>query len=115
MKRRDLERHLRENGCHEVGGAKHAKWRGPQGEVSALPRHREIGPGAGCSLLQVYTHTGLTPTESSVSSLLCLRRTERLCDASRAAGTSGIPVNLDAHMLLYAHVFSDSSNAAAAR
>ncbi len=40
MKRRDLERHLREHGCHEVGGSKHAKWRGPNDEVSALPRHR---------------------------------------------------------------------------
>jgi hypothetical protein len=45
VKRRDLERHLRENGCREVGGAKHAKWRGPEGHVSALPRHKEIGPG----------------------------------------------------------------------
>jgi hypothetical protein len=51
VKRRDLERHLRENGCREVGGAKHAKWRGPEGHVSALPRHtlkgtgNEIGPG----------------------------------------------------------------------
>lgn len=45
MKRRDLERHLRAHDCHEVGGSKHAKWRGPQGQVSALPRHKEIGPG----------------------------------------------------------------------
>ena len=45
MKRRDLERHLREQGCNEVGGAKHAKWRGPRGEVSVVPRHKEIGPG----------------------------------------------------------------------
>lgn len=45
MKRRDLERHLRAEGCREVGGSKHAKWRGPGGEVSALPRHKEIGPG----------------------------------------------------------------------
>lgn len=45
MKRRDLERHLRGNGCREVGGSKHAKWRGPQDQVSALPRHKEIGPG----------------------------------------------------------------------
>ena len=40
MKRRDLERHLRSHGCREIGGSKHAKWRGPQGQVSALPRHK---------------------------------------------------------------------------
>lgn len=45
MKRRDLERHLRANGCREVGGSKHAKWRGPQERVSSVPRHKEIGPG----------------------------------------------------------------------
>lgn len=44
MKRRDLERHLRAHGCREVGGSKHAKWRGPQDQVSAVPRHKEIGP-----------------------------------------------------------------------
>ena len=45
MKRRNLERHLRANGCREVGGTKHAKWRGPKSEVSSVPRHKEIGPG----------------------------------------------------------------------
>lgn len=45
MKRRDLERHLRDHGCREVGGSKHAKWRGPSEEVSALPRDGQIGPG----------------------------------------------------------------------
>lgn len=45
MKRRNLERHLLANGCHEIGGSKHAKWRGPGNEVTALPRHKEIGPG----------------------------------------------------------------------
>lgn len=45
MKRRNLERHLRSHGCREIGGTKHAKWRGPQDQVSALPRHIEIGPG----------------------------------------------------------------------
>ncbi len=45
MKRRDLERHLEAHGCREVGGTKHAKWRGPGNEVSALPRHKEIGSG----------------------------------------------------------------------
>jgi hypothetical protein len=29
VKRRDLERHLRAHGCREIGGSKHAKWRGP--------------------------------------------------------------------------------------
>jgi hypothetical protein len=28
-----------------VGGAKHAKWRGPQDNVAAVPRHKQIGPG----------------------------------------------------------------------
>jgi hypothetical protein len=45
VKRRDLERHLTAHGCRAVGGTKHAKWRGPMNEVSALPRHKEIGPG----------------------------------------------------------------------
>jgi mRNA interferase HicA len=42
VKRRDLERHLRAHGCREIGGAKHAKWRGPQDRVSAVPRHQEL-------------------------------------------------------------------------
>lgn len=30
VKRTDLERHLRDHGCHFVGeGGQHAKWRGP--------------------------------------------------------------------------------------
>ncbi|MGI8412303.1 MAG: type II toxin-antitoxin system HicA family toxin [Solirubrobacteraceae bacterium] len=46
MKRRDLERHLRANGCRLVGeGANHAKWRGPNGAPSAVPRHSEIASG----------------------------------------------------------------------
>ena len=45
MKRRDLERHLREHGCREIGGTKHAKWRGPKDQASSVPRHKEIGPG----------------------------------------------------------------------
>ena len=32
------------HGCREIGGSKHAKWRGPQDQVSAIPRHKEIGP-----------------------------------------------------------------------
>jgi predicted RNA binding protein YcfA (HicA-like mRNA interferase family) len=26
-------------------GSSHAKWRGPQDQVSSVPRHKEIGPG----------------------------------------------------------------------
>lgn len=58
MKRRNLERHLIAHGCREVGGTKHAKWRGLTDEVSALPRHKEIGPGlvrAICKQLGVPT------------------------------------------------------------
>jgi hypothetical protein len=39
VKRRDLERHLRQHGCFAVGGTKHTKWRSPNG-VSAIPRTR---------------------------------------------------------------------------
>jgi HicA toxin of bacterial toxin-antitoxin, len=56
MNRRDLERHLRAEGCREIGGSKHTKWRGPNDEVSAVPRHRQIGPGltrAICEQLKV--------------------------------------------------------------
>lgn len=45
MKLRDLERHLKANGCRKIGGSKHTKWRGPEDRVTAVPRHREIGPG----------------------------------------------------------------------
>jgi predicted RNA binding protein YcfA (HicA-like mRNA interferase family) len=58
VKRRDLERHLQAHGCREIGGSKHAKWRGPQDQASALPRHKEIGPGlvrAICKQLGVTT------------------------------------------------------------
>jgi len=61
VKRRDLERHLRANGCREVGGSKHAKWRGPQDQVSSVPRHKEIGPGlvrSVCRQLGVPAPTG---------------------------------------------------------
>lgn len=35
MKRRDLERHLRDHGCQFAGeGARHAKWHGPEGKAS---------------------------------------------------------------------------------
>jgi hypothetical protein len=42
VKRRDLERHLREHGCQRVGGTKHEKWRSPSGHASVIPRHNEI-------------------------------------------------------------------------
>jgi hypothetical protein len=42
VKRRDLERHLREHGARPVGGSKHEKWRGPTGRASVVPRHNEI-------------------------------------------------------------------------
>lgn len=43
MKRRDLERHLRAHGCRQIDeGANHARWVGPGGARSVLPRHREI-------------------------------------------------------------------------
>jgi predicted RNA binding protein YcfA (HicA-like mRNA interferase family) len=46
VKRRDLEQHLRDHGCRFAGeGARHAKWHGPEGKASTVPRHREIKPG----------------------------------------------------------------------
>jgi predicted RNA binding protein YcfA (HicA-like mRNA interferase family) len=57
VKRADLERHLREHGCRFVGeGSSHAKWRGPTGRPSTIPRHHEIKPGtvrAVCRQLEV--------------------------------------------------------------
>ncbi|MGH2903165.1 MAG: type II toxin-antitoxin system HicA family toxin [Solirubrobacteraceae bacterium] len=44
MKRRDLERHARAQGAHPFDeGGNHTRWMGPNGEQSAIPRHREIG------------------------------------------------------------------------
>jgi mRNA interferase HicA len=63
VKRRDLERHLRDSGCRYIGeGARHAKWRGPDGRPAAVPRHREIKPGtvrAICRQLGVDPPRGL--------------------------------------------------------
>lgn len=43
MKRRALERHLREGGARKLDeGANHSRWVGPGGKRSAVPRHREI-------------------------------------------------------------------------
>jgi hypothetical protein len=60
VKRRDLEKHLRAHGCHEVGGSKHAKWRGAKDKVSALPRHKEIGPGLA---REICKQLGVPPPE----------------------------------------------------
>lgn len=47
MKLRDFERHLHAEGARKVReGAKHTKWRNADGSrATAVPRHREIGPG----------------------------------------------------------------------
>jgi predicted RNA binding protein YcfA (HicA-like mRNA interferase family) len=47
VKRRDLERHLTAHGARKVAeGGKHTKWRSADGiRATAVPRHREIGPG----------------------------------------------------------------------
>ena len=44
MKLRDLERHLREHGCHfEREGGSHTLWKNPaNGKVAPVPRHREV-------------------------------------------------------------------------
>jgi len=45
LKRRALERHLRQHGAEAYDeGANHTKRRGPTGERSVVPRHNEIGP-----------------------------------------------------------------------
>ncbi len=43
MKRRDLERHLREQGARKLDeGGNHSRWVGADGSRSTVPRHREI-------------------------------------------------------------------------
>lgn len=47
MKRRDLERHLRDSGCEQLReGANHAIWANGDRDLRApVPRHREIPAG----------------------------------------------------------------------
>jgi predicted RNA binding protein YcfA (HicA-like mRNA interferase family) len=46
LKRRALERHLRQHGAEAIEeGANHTKWRGPTGGRSVVPRHTELGSG----------------------------------------------------------------------
>jgi len=47
MRKRDLERHLRDHGCRlERQGAGHEIWLNPANEQeTTLPRHRDIKPG----------------------------------------------------------------------
>ncbi len=43
IKRRDLERHLREHGCHPLREGEHQVWLNPRnGRTAPVPRHREI-------------------------------------------------------------------------
>jgi mRNA interferase HicA len=62
MKRRDLERHLRAQGCREIDdGANHVRWAGPDGARSVVPRHREIDYGLArkiCRQLEISPPTG---------------------------------------------------------
>jgi mRNA interferase HicA len=62
MKRRDLERHLRQLGCRQIDeGGNHSRWVGPGGARSAVPRHREIDFGLArkiCHQLEVASPSG---------------------------------------------------------
>ena len=65
MKRRDLERHLRAEGCRQIDeGANHARWAGPGGTRSVVPRHREIDFGLARWLVNRLPPTGDLPTRS---------------------------------------------------
>lgn len=45
MKRRDLERHLRDRDCQAIReGANHTIW-GRGERLAPMPRHRELSPG----------------------------------------------------------------------
>ncbi len=62
MKRRDLERHLRAQGCRQIDeGGNHSRWAGPGGARSVMPRHREIDFALArkiCAQLDVSQPTG---------------------------------------------------------
>jgi HicA-like toxin of HicAB toxin-antitoxin system len=43
VKRRDLERYLRAQGCRQASeGGNHSRWISSLGALSVVPRHREI-------------------------------------------------------------------------
>jgi len=52
MKRRDLEKHLREHGCEPYDSSgPHETWVNPaNGRQTVVPRHKEIATGAGRSI-----------------------------------------------------------------
>ena len=62
MKRRELERHLRAQGCRQIDeGGNHTRWAGPEGARSVVPRHREIDFALArkiCAQLDVASPTG---------------------------------------------------------
>jgi mRNA interferase HicA len=62
VKRRALERHLRDHGARKIDeGGNHSRWSGPTGRRSAVPRHREIDfalAGAICNQLGIPRPTG---------------------------------------------------------
>ncbi|HLY63210.1 MAG TPA: type II toxin-antitoxin system HicA family toxin [Terriglobia bacterium] len=58
MKLRDLERHLRQNGCVSLReGGSHTVWFNPQrAKIASVPRHKEIKEGtvrAICKQLEI--------------------------------------------------------------
>lgn len=62
MKRRDLERHLRAQGCRQIDeGGNHTRWAGQTGARAVVPRHREIDFGLArkiCAQLEISPPTG---------------------------------------------------------
>lgn len=61
MKLRDVECHLTAHGARKVAeGAKHTKWRSPDGKATAVPRHTEIGPGL---VRAICRQLGIPPPE----------------------------------------------------
>lgn len=63
MKRRDLERHLRDNGARLLReGANHSYWGLDAQRSTAIPRHREIGYGLA---LKICKDLGIPPPTGS--------------------------------------------------